>query len=41
VENEIFYAVSSKSPIGQLLIGKKKNDTLQFNGNQYNIDIVL
>jgi transcription elongation GreA/GreB family factor len=41
VENEIYYAVSSKSPIGQLLIGKKKNDTLQFNGNQYNIDIVL
>ena len=25
VENEIFYAVSSKSPIGQLLIGKKEN----------------
>ena len=41
VENEIFYAVSAKSPIGQLLLGKKKNDTLQFNGNEYNIDIVL
>ena len=41
VENEIFYAVSAKSPIGQSLLGKKKNDTLQFNGNEYNIDIVL
>lgn len=41
VENEIFYAVSAKSPIGNLLIGKVKGDKFQFNSRQYIIDTVL
>lgn len=41
VENETYYAVSSKSPIGQLLIGKRKDDILKFNGKQHKIDIIL
>jgi len=37
IENEVFYAVSSKSPIGQLLIGKREGDTLNFNNNKFQI----
>ena len=41
VENEIFYAVSSKSPIGQLLIGKKENEEVSFNGKSFLIDQIM
>lgn len=32
-----YYAISSKSPIGQLLIGKKANDILEFNGKKIDV----
>jgi hypothetical protein len=41
VENETFYAVSSKSPIGQLLLGKKKNDKLTLNNKEFQIEEIL
>ncbi|MFB0937302.1 MAG: 3-oxoacyl-ACP synthase [Urechidicola sp.] len=41
VENEIFYAVSSKSPIGQLLIGKKENEEVSFNGKSFLINQIM
>lgn len=37
VENKKYYAVSVSSPIGKLLLGKKKNDELIFNRNQITI----
>lgn len=33
VKNEIYYAVSSLSPIGKLLLGKKVGDEFEFNGS--------
>lgn len=41
VESEIFYAISSKSPIGKLLIGKKENEKIVFNEKQFIIDSTL
>jgi transcription elongation GreA/GreB family factor len=41
VENEIYYAVSAKSPIGQLLIGKKENEEVSFNNKKFYIKEVL
>jgi transcription elongation GreA/GreB family factor len=35
VGNESYFAISSASPIGKLLIGKKVNDQLTFNGKTY------
>ena len=41
VENDIFYAISTKSPIGQLLIGKKTDEEIVFNGKSIYINTVL
>lgn len=41
VESETYYAVSTKSPIGQLLIGKSKDDKFQLNENLFVVDTVL
>jgi len=41
VNDEVFYAISSKSPIGRLLLGKKEKETIEFNGKQINIDAIL
>ncbi|WP_199121256.1 3-oxoacyl-ACP synthase [Pedobacter sp. ASV28] len=35
VGNEIYFAISAASPIGKLLLGKKVNDQLTFNGKTY------
>lgn len=41
VENEIVFAISLASPIGQQLKGKQKGESISFNGNQIEIlDIV-
>lgn len=32
VENEFFFAISSASPIGKLLLGKQENEDFSFNG---------
>lgn len=37
VENDMYFIISSSSPIGKLLIGKKVNDIIQFNGQQIKI----
>jgi transcription elongation GreA/GreB family factor len=37
IENEMYFVISSSSPIGKLLIGKKVNDIVQFNGQQIKI----
>jgi len=41
VENEIYYAVSSKSPIGHLLIGKKIKEEVSFNNKKFYIKTIL
>jgi len=35
IDNEIYFAISSASPIGQQLTGKKPTDSFSFNGTQY------
>ena len=40
-EEKTFMVISINSPIGQLLIGKQKDDCFVFNGNQLKIDEVL
>ncbi|MGJ8745383.1 3-oxoacyl-ACP synthase [Polaribacter sp.] len=37
VENEHYFAISIASPIGKLLLGKKENDRIVFNGNEMSI----
>ena len=33
IDNETIFCISTSSPIGQLLLSKKKGDTIKFNGN--------
>ena len=33
IGNETIFCISASSPIGQLLLSKKKGDTIKFNGN--------
>lgn len=35
LDNEVFYAISVNSPIGQLLMNKTINSTFEFNQNKY------
>ncbi len=37
IEDEKYFAVSPKSPIGYLLLGKKKGDKTEFNGKTFQI----
>ncbi|WP_288955492.1 3-oxoacyl-ACP synthase [uncultured Polaribacter sp.] len=37
LNNKDYFAVSAASPIGKLLLGKQKNDTVFFNGAQISI----
>lgn len=37
IENEIYFIVSSVSPIGRILLNCKKGDSLEFNGNTLNV----
>ena len=37
-DNRPFFAISAVSPIGKLLIGKKKGDAFEFNGRKYLIE---
>ncbi len=41
LENETIFAISAVSPIGKLLLGKKKGDTFNFNGKKYEIGEVV
>jgi hypothetical protein len=40
-DNEILIAVSSQSPLGQKLIGKKKNENIELNGIKYHIEEIF
>ena len=35
IENNIYFAISSSSPIGNLLLTKKEKETFSFNGKNY------
>ena len=37
LNTKTFFAISSASPIGRLLIGLKKGDTFRFNGKEYEV----
>ncbi|WP_375240792.1 3-oxoacyl-ACP synthase [Polaribacter sp.] len=37
IENANYFAVSVSSPIGKLLLGKQKDETISFNGNVFKI----
>lgn len=37
VEDELYFAISGASPIGQLLMGKKVGETISFNGKDFQI----
>ncbi|PJB12396.1 MAG: transcription elongation factor [Flavobacteriales bacterium CG_4_9_14_3_um_filter_40_17] len=41
IDGKIYYAVSPISPIGELLLSKKKGDTYEFNQNSFQIIDVL
>ncbi|MEN3324076.1 hypothetical protein VP395_10080 [Mariniflexile soesokkakense] len=41
LENEVFYAISVNSPIGQLLINKPVNTSFEFNQNKYVITEII
>lgn len=41
VENEVFYAISTSSPIGKLLLGKQENEQFVFLGNTIKIQKIV
>lgn len=41
VDDQIVFAISAASPIGQLLIGKKAADSFSFNQNAYTIKDII
>ena len=41
VGNDTFYAISTSTPIGQLLMGKKEGEEIKFREQQFNIITVL
>jgi len=41
IDGQKFYAVSQASPIGKLLIGKKQNESFNFNGKAYLVKEIL
>lgn len=40
-ENDVFYAISSNTPIGQLLMGKTVGDAVTFREQQFKIETIL
>ena len=41
IEDQVYYAISLQSPIGQLLQQKSTGDTFEFNGTKYTITDVV
>ena len=41
LDKELFFAISAVSPIGKLLLGKKKGQQFDFNGKKYQINEVV
>jgi transcription elongation GreA/GreB family factor len=40
VDNKSYFAISAASPIGSILLNKRKEDTFQFRGKEYIIEMV-
>ena len=40
IDNTDYFVISSASPIGKLFLGKKENDTIIFNGNEFTIKTI-
>ena len=40
IDNKNYFAISSASPIGAILLNKRKGDTFQFRGKDYSIEKV-
>lgn len=41
VDNQFVFCISPSSPVGQLFLGRKSGDTIQFNGNSFTIQEVF
>ena len=41
VDKDLFYAISSNTPIGQLLIGRRVGDIIKFRNQEFKIETVL
>ncbi|MGY8914304.1 MAG: 3-oxoacyl-ACP synthase [Flavobacteriales bacterium] len=41
IDGEIYYAIASNTPIGKLLLGKTKNETIEFNGKEIRIIAII
>lgn len=41
LENEVYFAISTSSPIGKLLLGKKEGDALTWNGKRIMIEKIV
>lgn len=41
VDNQSVFCISPSSPVGQLFLGRKSGDTIQFNGNSFTIQEVF
>ncbi|MGG8496235.1 3-oxoacyl-ACP synthase [Tenacibaculum sp. TC6] len=41
IEEKEYFAISASSPIGNLLLGKKSGDIIQFNGNNITIEQII
>ena len=41
IEDGSYFAISHHSPIGMLLLGKSKGDSIEFNGNKFTITEVI
>lgn len=41
LEKVVYFAISVASPIGKLFVGKRKDETVEFNGKKYRIENIL
>lgn len=41
INNESFYAISPGTPIGKLLLGKTRNDTITFNKQAFSVESIV
>lgn len=41
INNDVFYAISTSSPIGKLLLGKQENEQFVFLGNTFTIQKIV
>ena len=41
LDSDVYYAISSNSPIGQLLMNKRVNETFEFNQKKYTVKEII